>query len=129
MKKDFIQDILINLLAKRKERVKDDKVMKKNYENLSLVERNAYEEIVRRKDSSHFYIFTAPFYAVFYLGLFGLVMKYAFSMDILILLKTPVILILGFIPIFFLAWMFFLLINLIELNHLKRDILLKNKCG
>lgn len=127
MKKDIIQDILANLLIKRKKRLEEDKTMKKNESNLSLVDRNAYEQIINRKDKSHFYIFAAPFYAVFYLGLFGLVLKYAFNIEILLLMKPIVLTILSWVKYFFLAWIFFLLINLIELNHTRREILLNKK--
>ncbi len=125
MKKDFIQDILANLIVRRNKVLGDRKVMKKNYESLSLVDRNAYEQIINRKDNSHFYIFTAPFYAVFYLGLFGLVLRYAFNIEILLLMKPVILIIFGWLKYFFLAWLFFLLVNLIELNNTRREILLK----
>ncbi len=125
MKKDIIQDVLANLIVRRNKVLGDKKIMKKNYESLSLVDRNAYEEIIARKDNSHFYIFTAPFYAVFYLGLFGLVLRYAFNIEILLLMKPVILIIFGWIKYFFLIWIFFLLINLIELNNTRREILLK----
>ncbi len=53
MKKDFIQDILINLLWRRKKKLADDKIMKKNEQNLSLIERNAYEEIIEREEKKY----------------------------------------------------------------------------
>ena len=125
MKRDFIQDILANLIVRRNKVLGEKKTMKKNYESLSLVDRNAYEEIIARKDKSHFYIFTAPFYAVFYLGLFGLVLRYAFNIEILLLMKPIVLIIFSWLKYFFLAWLFFLLVNLIELNNTRREILLK----
>ena len=125
MKKDFIQDILANLIVRRNKVLGDRKIMKKNYESLSLVDRNAYEQMINRRDKSRFYIFTAPFYAIFYLGIFGLVLKYAFNIEILLAIKPLALIILGWVKYFFLAWMFFLLINLIELNNTKREILLK----
>ncbi len=126
MKKDFIQDILLNLIVRRKKSLEDKKTMKKNYESLSIVDRNAYEQIINRKDNSHFYILTAPFYTVFYLGIFGLVLKYAFNIEVLLLAFKPMVLIIfGWFKYFLLAWLFFLLINLIELNNTRREILLK----
>jgi len=124
MKKDFIQDILINLLAKRKERIEDDKLMKKKYESFSLVERNAYEQMIDKRDNSHIYIITAPFYVVFYLGVFGLVMKYAFNTDILTTIKPIVQPILGLFPMLILLWALLLFFNFYELNKLKRELLL-----
>ncbi len=125
MKKDFIQDVLANLIVRRNKVLGDRKIMKKNYESLSLVDRNAYEEIIARKDNSHFYILTLPFYVAFYLGLFGLVLRYAFNIEILLLAKPIVLIIFSWLKYFFLAWLFFLLVNLIELNNTRREILLK----
>jgi len=54
MKKDFIQDILINLIAKRKKKLEEDKIMKKNEQNLSLTEINAYEQIIKRNKINYY---------------------------------------------------------------------------
>jgi len=52
MKKDTTQNILINLLCRRKKKLQEREIMKKNHKKLSLVERNAYEEIIKRSSFS-----------------------------------------------------------------------------
>jgi len=66
MKKDYIQDLLANLLARRKKKLEEDKIMDRNEKKLSLVERNAYEQMMKRVESnSSMFHLTSLFLKIF----------------------------------------------------------------
>ncbi len=127
MKKDWEINLWERLKERREKKLKENKVIKKNYDSMSFVERNAYEEIINREDSSYFWIVMIPFYSAFYVGIFGLVMKYAFNVDLLTTLKLPVLIILGIFPQMIIVWIFFVIFNLLNLNKIKRKLLLNKK--
>lgn len=130
MKKDYIQDLLTGMIYRRKKRLEENEMMKRKHKSLSLVERNAFEELIIKHEWDINWIIFAPFYVVFYIGLFGLVMRYAFNIELLIPLKSFVIALLSLVPFFILTWLLFLFLSTIEPNKLKKKLLLGDmKCG
>ena len=80
----------INKRQKRKE--KDREFCKKKFNSLSLVEKNAFEQIVERNDKfgSAFAMIIAVPRAIFYIAIFGLVTLFLFEYNILEQLRLVV---------------------------------------
>jgi hypothetical protein len=131
MKKTLFERLADSSKKKKQEKELFDKKLN----SLSLVERNAYEEIIIRKskESCDFEIIIdlmlVPFKFIFYTGIFSLVLKYAFDINIIKQLKN---ILFNFIYIY--SSIFFILIiitiigigfNNINLRKLKRELLLK----
>jgi len=69
-------------LKKRKERFKEIELAKKKLKSLSLVDRNAFNQIIERESISHFDIIFIPFKMTFYIGLFLVLISYIAGVDI-----------------------------------------------
>jgi hypothetical protein len=115
---------LCRMSKRRKEMNKERDIIKKTYEKLSLVDKNAYHQIIDRARTSYIFIAALPVYFLFYLGLFGLVLLFAFQINILEELKILAMLFLDMIFIFFLLWVVLAVSNTIEVNRLKKELLL-----
>lgn len=110
----------------------DKKQMKERYNSMSLVERNAYESIMKRQEEgSWINLATIPFRVFIYLGLFGIVLKY-FYFDglsgfdsVYSSLKNA-----GWITLGILQWTFIIafigwILEKLYLSNYKRKLLLK----
>jgi uncharacterized membrane protein YGL010W len=77
---------IFSAIAKELERRdKDRELLSKKFNSLSLVERNAYEQIVDRNNKigmTYAMVITIP-YAIFYLAVFGLVTLFLFNYNAL----------------------------------------------
>jgi hypothetical protein len=128
---DLIEKIYKLHKESKKKRELERIQVRKKFDSMSLSELNAYEQLVERKDSSNLLvgIVTFPFYITFYLGIFGLVMKYAFNIDLLILFKEISLTLLGFVPNLITIWLLVVIIynflNAVNLNKYKKRLLLK----
>ena len=127
---DLIDKLYTWYKERKKVKDKENEQIKKKFKSMSLVELNAYQEIINRKDqpSTCFSIIMSPFYITFYLGVFGLILKYAFQIDVLSEFKLVSLLLLDLLPLLFKIWFicFFVynLFNWLDLIKLKRKLLL-----
>lgn len=115
---------LCRMSKRRKERHKQRDYIEKTYENLSLVDKNAYHQLVDRARTSYIFIAALPVYFLFYLGLFGLVLLFAFQINILEELKILAMLFLDMIWIFLLLWIVLAISNTAEVSRLRKELLL-----
>lgn len=60
---------------RRKEKLKEREITRKKLNSLSLVEKNAYEQIIERYEGGYRYSFYLPFQILFYLGLFSIILS------------------------------------------------------
>jgi hypothetical protein len=118
--KCFLCNFNIGIERRRKER----EHIKKTYENLSLTDKNAYHQLVDRARTSYIFIAALPVYFLFYLGLFGLVLLFAFQINILEELKILAMLFLDMIWVFLLLWIVLAITNTIEVSRLRKELLL-----
>ena len=117
---------ILNFINKRqKGKEKDREFCKKKFNSLSLVEKNAFEQIVERNNQSGYTysILLAIPWSIFYIALFGLVTLFLFEVNILEQLRIVVSMIVK-------IWIPFILIGIIfdisaEINNhkLKRRLL------
>ena len=117
--KDIFQIIAEYRMNKRKEREK----LQKKFNSLSLVDRNAYEQIVSRHNENYNELITLPIKIPFYLGIFGLVMYYAFNINIL---NAMSIISINVLKLFIPCLIIFVILSLINEYHiskLKRKLL------
>ena len=115
---------LCRMSKRRTERHKKRDIIKKTYENLSLTDKNAYHQLVDRARTSYIFIAALPIYFLFYLGLFGLVLLFAFQINILVELKILAMLFLDMIWVFLLLWIVLAISNTLEVSRLRKELLL-----
>ena len=98
---------------KRKKKLKEEELAKKKYDSLSLVDRNAYQQIIERKENRGGLLFSLPFKGLFYIGVFFIVFSImsgipieTFQLAFLSLVRPMVIATLLFLMIDFLGMAF-----------------------
>lgn len=65
MKKDYKSELLIGLLAKRKQRLLENKKINEAKDNLSIQDKNSYEELVKKRKVYLEFVFTKASIKVF----------------------------------------------------------------
>lgn len=65
MKKDNISELLINILAKRKQKLLADKKIKEAKDKLSIQDKNSYEELVKKRKVYLEFGFTKGIFKIF----------------------------------------------------------------
>lgn len=75
-------DLLTHLQKKKKERIKENQGFIKKFNSMTIQERIAYMEHMNSNFKLSFSWLTAPFYAILYLGIFSIIFKYGFNLDL-----------------------------------------------
>lgn len=109
----FSQDLFKLMKKHREQNKKEEKECQKIFESLDIFERESYENLLGDEPRVPFYWITAPFKAIFYLGLFSIVMLWAFNIDII----KPLKLIIGTLMSFY--WIFMIMF-IIEVSLMGR---------
>jgi len=111
---------------KRKKKLKEIELAKKKYDSLNLVDRNAYQQIIERKENRNGLLFPIPFKILFYIGVFFIVFSIMsgiplelFQSIFLLLVRPMVIATLLFLIIDFLG----IFLDSYYLNKLKLKLL------
>ena len=111
---------------RRKKKLKEIELAKKKFDSLSLVEKNAYYQIIERQESSGL-LFYLPFKMLFYVGVFFIVFSImsgvpleTFRLSFLALVRLVGIATLLFLMIDFLSMAF----NSYHINKLKLKLLI-----
>ncbi len=120
----------LNYFAKRaKEKRKEEKKLKDKFNSLSLVERDAYESIVkrRRSDCIGVYFLVGVPKIVIWLGIFTFVLDYLMLVDITIPIRTLVVGILSLWGLLVIVGVCLDLINMIMDEKVKRKLLTNKK--
>ena len=121
---------LIEYLSKRaKEKRKEEKKLKDKFNSLSLTERDAYERLVKRKNTPSaglYFLFGVP-KAIILLLVFAFVLDYFMVVDIIIPIRTIVTRILSFWGLFIILGCCADLISIGMLKKLRRNLLFKKK--
>ena len=116
---------LIEYLSKRaKEKRKEEKKLKDKFNSLSLVERDAYENIVQRRTHNWGISFLIGIpKGIIWLGIFTFVLDYLFLVDITVPMRTIVAGILSVWGLLIIVGCCGDLINMQMVNKLKRKLL------
>jgi hypothetical protein len=110
-------------LKERKiEKQKEEKSLEKKYNSLTLEQRNAYEQIMDRRDSdAMLYSIKFVLKAIFYLLVFGFMLTYLYGTDYLEPFKLICVLLLK-------CWFIFILAGFItDINFMKKNKELKKQ--
>jgi hypothetical protein len=105
---------------------KEEALVKKKYEKLSLTERNAFDEIMERNAPSlRFWLKIAliPFYFLLYGGIFSLVMLFAWGIDLREQLRLIVEVLFDNIEIFCIIGGVAIFLGRLRLNKLSKKLL------
>jgi fatty acid desaturase len=101
---------------------KKENLIKKKYDNLSIQDKLAFRELTKFKGIGIWWI-VFPFYALFYLGVFGLVLKYAYGLDVLNLFFLLAIKIGSLWWVWITLFLFEILVYLLTIGKTKKKLL------
>lgn len=113
------------LYEREEKRNIERELFKRKYNSLSLVERNAYEQIIERHsggENTWAFMKLVP-WTIVYIGIFGLILKFFLQVDIIEPLKNVVIILFQLWIPFILLGVLFDFIDANKLDKLKKRLL------
>jgi len=124
MERTFSEKFAKNWADKKRRKKKERELMKKRYNSLSLCERNAYEEIIERRNSDSSWILIFPFKLMIYLVIFGLIFLFLFEVDLFEAIRKIGSILFASYFLFILFFLITIIVTEDYISKLKRKLLL-----